>query len=124
MTAPTPTRLPDHLLAFALGLGLFTVMDIVVLVLLDTAGSLTTGLAFVGLTAAVAALLYRRGGRGHAVGVAVGFALMTLLTGGECTGFTTLQYGSAGGLVYLVITVLALVIAGIVRSVTPRERAP
>ena len=123
-STPTPAGFPDRLVAFALGLALFMVMDVVVLLALGGRGSLAAGLAFAALTAAGGVLLYRSGRHWHGAGVAVGFALMTVVTGGVCTVFRPMQEGAFGGLLYLVITVLALIVAGIARSVTHRERAP
>jgi hypothetical protein len=99
-------------------------MNFGVLLLLDGAGSLAAGLTFAAATAGMAALLYRSGGRWLAAGVGIGFALMTLVTGGECTLFTTTEYGAIGGLGYFVITVLMLIVAGVEWAVRPRDKTP
>jgi hypothetical protein len=106
------------IMGLAAGLGVFMVLDFIMMLLLESARSFTVGVGFAVLTAGICFLFYRRGERWLAAGIALGFALMTLVTDGTCTLFTKKgEYGEFGGLWYLAITVVALVIAGIARAV-------
>jgi hypothetical protein len=106
-----------RIMGLAAGLGVFMVLDFLLLLLLESARSFTVGTGFAVLTGGICFLFYRWGERWLAGGIALGFALMTLLTGGTCTLFSTTSYGEFGGLWYLAITLVALVVAGIARAV-------
>jgi len=106
-----------RIMGIAAGLGVFMVLDFIMLLLLAKARSLTVGVGFAVLTGGLCFLFYRWGERWLAAGTALGFAIMTLVTGGTCTLFTTSAYGEFGGLWYLGITVVAFVVAGIAKAV-------
>jgi len=120
---PNPAHPQDRsevakkIMGLAAGLGVFMVLDFILLLLLESARSFTVGVGFAVLTGGICFLFYRWGERWLAAGIALGFALMTLVTGGTCTLFTKSGYGEFGGLWYLGITVAALMIAGIARAV-------
>ena len=107
----------QKIMGLAAGLGVFMVLDFILLLLLANARSLLVGVGFAVLTGGICFLCYRWGERWLAAGIALGFALMTLLTGGTCTLFSTSAYGEFGGLWYAGITLAALIIAGIAKAV-------
>lgn len=120
---PNPAHPPDRaeitkkIMGLAAGLAVFMVLDFILLLLLESARSFSVGLGFAVLTGGICFLFYRWGERWLAAGMALGFALMTLVTGGTCTLFTKSGDGEFGGLGYLAITLVALIIAGIARAV-------
>jgi hypothetical protein len=99
------------------GLAVFMPINMVVLSVFGGRHSLTAGLVFAAATVGVTLLLYRLRWRWPAVGIAVGFAVMTVVTGGTCTLFRYKEYGEFAGLLYLLIVVLAVAAAGVASAV-------
>lgn len=68
-------------------------------------------------------LAARRGEREVAIGIAVGYAVLTLISGGQCTFFVEPQEQALVGLVgYPALLVVALVIGGIYSLIRRRRR--
>jgi len=132
LSAPTnpapPAQRPfvDQFAQFTLGLLLFLVVDYVLASALASEGSLFAGLAFLVAVAVLAWRMARTRWRWTGLGVATGFALMTLLTGGLCTLFGGHEDYPIGGLFYAAICLVFLAVAavlGVVRLFT-RPRPP
>lgn len=122
---PARTDFVPKFLGLAVGLAIFIPLDAGVLALQDFSGSMRDGLVFAAGTLALALVMYRYGWRWQAAGLIVGFALMTMVTSGQCTLFPSSQeYGMVGGILYAAVAVLALLIAGIAHAVTRRRKSP
>lgn len=68
-------------------------------------------------------LAARRGEREVAIGIAVGYAVLTLISGGQCTFFVEPQEQALVGLVgYPALMLVALVIGGIYSLIRRRQR--
>ena len=105
----------------AIGLGTFMVVDVLALLAFDSLRSIAAGMTFAGLTMLMAAVIYVRGGRGIGAGLVLGFAVMSLLTGGKCTLFEGEEYGEFGGIFYLLIVAVAFLVAILWKSMSPRD---
>ena len=104
----------------AIGLSWFMAFDFLALLIFSSllSRSLATGALFAGVTIGIGVLLYRYGKRRIGLGFVLGFAIMTLVTGGACTGFPSTAFGSQfGGVIYFLIVVAAFVAAGIAKSI-------
>jgi hypothetical protein len=103
----------------------FVPVDFILMASRTDQGSLLAGLVFLAVIVAVALGLARTRRRWIGFGLATGFALMTLLTGGVCTLFRTNNGYPVGGLLYLGIAVVLVVIATILATVqAARRRRP
>ncbi|HEY3280302.1 MAG TPA: hypothetical protein VGJ83_07295 [Gemmatimonadales bacterium] len=119
---PHPPPPPDRSFAkkswgIVAGLAVFMPINMVVLSVFTGRRSLAAGLVFAAATVGVTALLYRLRWRWPAIGISVGFAVMTIVTGGVCTLFRYKEYGEFAGLFYLLIVVLAVAAAGVASAV-------
>lgn len=132
MSAPTPSAPPpqptavDHFGAFARGVLLFLVGDIVVVSAFSANGSWLAGLIFLLVVAGVVWRLARTKWRWIGIGLAASFGLMTLLTGGVCTLFGGNSDAASGGMFFLIIAILLLLIAAVLerRQAFTRRRSP
>lgn len=104
---------------------LFVPLDFFLMVLFSDQRSLFAGLAFLAGVAAVAWRTARTRWRWVGLGLAAGFGLMTLLTGGLCTLFGAKDDYPVGGLLYLGLCFVLLVVAAILQAVQSfRRRRP
>ena len=130
MSVPGPATPPrtqspvDKFASFTVGMLLFVPIDLLLLVTLSDRGSLFAGLAFLAVIAAVAWRTARTRQRWTGLGLAAGFALMTLLTGGVCTLFGGNVEYPVGGLLYVAISLVLLVVAVILQAVQRMRRPP
>jgi len=115
----------DKVVRLTLGFALFMPIDFVIGLGAADLRSPVAGLVFALLTGGLAYLMYRKGMPWHAAGLALGFAIMTIVTGGTCTLFTQgQQYGEFGGLWYFMLTVALLIVAGIAKAFSRRSADP
>ena len=112
----------DHFARFTRGILLFLVGDFVVAWTLGAHGSLLAGSIFLVVVAGVVWRMARTQWRWVGIGLAAGFALMTLLTGGVCTLFGGNSDAAAGGLFFLGFAILLLVVAAILERVQAFRR--
>ena len=104
---------------------LFVPIDYVLAASLVEQGSLFTGLAFLAAVVAVAWSMARTRWRWIGLGMAAGFALMTLLTGGLCTLFGGKDDYALGGLWYVGVCFVLLIVAAILKAIQAfRRRQP
>ena len=115
----------DKFVRLTLGFALFIPIDFVVVASSAALRSPVAGAVFALLTGALAYLFYRKGMPWYGAGLALGFAVMTIVTGGTCTLFTRSDnYGEFGGLWYLMLTIALLIVAGIAKVFSPRSADP
>lgn len=112
----------DHFASFTRGILLFLVGDFVVVWILVAYGSVLAGSIFLVVVAVIVWRTARTKWRWAGIGVATGFALMTLLTGGVCTLFGGNSDAAAGGLFFLGFAILLLVVAAILERVQAFRR--
>lgn len=89
--------------------------------------SIVLGLTLILLVAGLAWWAYQRGKREQAMGMLAGYAVLSLISGGQCTLLTssdTLEgFGAlAGFVIYPALLVLALLVGGIVTAITRARR--
>src|SRR6185503_18636748 len=115
----------DKFIRLTLGFALFIPIDFIIGLGAADFRSPVAGLVFALLTGGLAYLFYRKGMPWYGAGLALGFAVMTMVTGGTCTLFTRgRQYGEFGGLWYLMLTIALLIVAGIAKAFSPRNADP
>jgi hypothetical protein len=125
-SSPPPQRSAvDEFGAFSAGMLLFVPVDYVLAASLAQHGSLFAGLAFLAGVVAITWGMARTRWRWTGLGMAAGFALMTLLTGGVCTLFGGDVGYPVGGLLYFGICIVLVLIATILTTVqAARRRRP
>lgn len=114
----------DKVVRITLGFALFIPIDFVIGLGAADLRSPVAGIVFALLTGGLAYLFYRKGNPWVGAGLGVGFAVMTVVTGGTCTLFTRTAYGEFGGLWYLMLTIALLIVAGIAKAFSPRSADP
>jgi hypothetical protein len=112
----------DHFASFTRGVLLFLVGDWVLMSAFGDDGSLLAGSIFLAVVAVVVWRTARTKWRWAGIGLATGFAVMTLLTGGVCTLFGGSSESAVGGLFYLGISFVLLVVAAILERVQAFKR--
>jgi hypothetical protein len=114
----------DKFVRLTYGFALFVPINLVILAGAGNFSSPITGVLFALLIACLAYLFHRKGMPWQGAGLGVGFAVMTLVTGGTCTLFTGTEWGEVGGVLYLMVAIVALIIAGIANAVARRSPGP
>ncbi len=88
-----------------------------------TVGRLALALVFGGLVALLTLAAYRRGAQGFALGVAGGYGLLTLVSGGQCTLLMPSRSGGLGRiyLLFVVVGFAGLAVASLVKAVMGKD---
>ena len=124
MPPPPQRSAVDEFGAFTAGILIFVPVDFVLMASMADQGSLLAGFVFLAVIAAAALGLVRTRWRWIGIGLATGFALMTVLTGGVCTLFRSNTGYPFGGLLYVGIACVLLVVAVILATVRMFRRPP
>lgn len=111
----------DKFVRLISGFALFIPIDFVIGLGAADLRSPLAGITFALMTGGLAYLFYRQGMPWQGAGLGVGFAVMTVVTGGTCTLFTRTAYGEFGGLWYLMLTIALLIVAGIAKALSPKR---
>jgi hypothetical protein len=119
---PRGSKTANDLSGLAIGLGAFMAIDLLVLNLFRSFASIVAGVVFAAVMAGLAVFLYRLGERWLALGIGLGFAVMTVVTGGVCTLFSSNSSRTYGAVAYFYLATGALVAAGIARGVVAFKR--